>query len=88
MSKAEYILGGQYVPEELPPSAVTPRASSRRPGSISQIFGAPLVDLAAPAQMPLRIGFECVRPEDLPVFRGVENITTSENRMHHELSAV
>ena len=69
-------------------SGMTPRTSSSCPARIDQIFGAPVVGLAAPAQTPFGVGFECERPKDLPLFRGVENITSSENRVYHELSAV
>jgi len=69
-------------------SGMAPRTRASCPGGIDQIFGAPVVGLAAPAQMPGRIGFVCVVPKEFPILRGVENITTSENRMHDELSAV
>jgi hypothetical protein len=29
-----------------------------------------------------------MRPEEIPILRGVENITTAKDRMHDELSAV
>ena len=69
-------------------SGVTPRTGSSRAGRIDQIFCTPVVGLAAPAQMPFRIGLKCMGPEDIPVLRGVENIPPSENRMHDEFSAV
>jgi hypothetical protein len=89
MSKAEYILRGQYaLGTRHLRLGMTPRTGSSCAGRIDQIFRTPVVGLAAPAQMPFRIGFECMRPEDIPVLRGVENITPSENRMHDEFSAV
>jgi len=83
MSKAEYIVGEQYAL-----GGLTPRTRSSCPAGIDKIFGAPVIGLPAPAQMPILIGFVCVRPEDIPLLRGIENITTSENRMHDKLSAV
>ena len=69
-------------------SGMTPRTGSSCAGRIDQIFCPPEIRLAAPAQMPFRIGFECMRPEEIPVLRGVENITPAENCMHDEFSAV
>ena len=83
MSKAEYTVREQYALGRL-----TSGTRSSGPAGIDKIFGAPVIGLPAPAQMAILIGFVCVRAEDLPLFRGIENITTSENRMHDELSAV
>jgi len=83
MSKAEYILRGQYGS-----GGLTSRSRWGGPARIDQIFGAPVIGLPAPAQVPILIGFVCVRPEDLPFLRGIENVATSENRMHDELPAV
>jgi len=69
-------------------SGITPRTGSSRSGRIDQILGTPVIGLAVPAQMPFRIGFECMRPKDIPVLRGVENIAPSEDCMHNEFSAV
>jgi len=91
MSKAEYIVQEQYASGTVRPtpgSGVTPRTRFGCAARVDQILGAPVVRLAAPAQVPFRIGFECMRPENLPLGRGIENITTSENGMHDELSAV
>src|ERR1043166_3119367 len=97
MSKAGYILQVRYAsgtlrgtPQDQPDrrSGTTPRTRSGCPVSIDQIFSAPFIGLAVPAQMPMRVRFVCVSPEEIPVLERVENVTTSENRMYDELSAV
>ena len=94
MSTAEYILPGQYVFGALrytPPSQrsrVTPGTRTSCPAGVDQIFGAPVFRLATAPQLPGRVGFVCVVPEELPILRSVENIPASENCMHDELSAV
>jgi|GEM_PF-5728316 len=69
-------------------SIIAAGTRSSCPACVYQIFGAPLTEFTVPAYLAIHIGFVCVSPKEFPVFRRVENVTTSEDRMHDKLSAV